>query len=293
MPEATKNYVPRSTGFFVMRETVNDMSLESAVRTTIESDRDFADFDDLRLNLIPDLIDGSFGTKGQYPTSTDQCRGYPRPTINMNFNVETFGSVPSPTFDALMCTPTMNNKVGFDVTVTISTEQAYYEMGNQTIRDLGDTVFQTITFTFAQGSTTVTSSNLDATDQDEGAGKYRVNQIEPNETSPGVYEGVNITTAYSGADVIIDYADTFQFTTFLEYSPAIPLKNFTIEHYNGSGCSNPQGTGSFETVYSLKSASSLSNGDSVWLNAGLSTPPPNGWYILWQVGSTKVLPMVM
>jgi len=281
--EPTNNYVPKVTGFYILRETLNDKTIESAVRTTLAVDRDFTDFDDLRTSINLELLDDQFGNRSYNPTSTNSFRGFPKPTVNMNYAVETFGSAPGPTYQALMCTPTINNKVGFDVSWTIQVECTPYIITNNQGIPEGEPNIQNITFTIAQGNTTVTSCTLDGGDQDEGAGKYRVNEIEPLDLGGGQLQGVQTFVFFNSSTVFL-YYPTELINENLIYTAAQTIYPYNIEHYDGSGCSNPIGTGSFESVYSLKSASSLSNGDTVWLNAGLSTPPPNGWYIFWQSG---------
>jgi hypothetical protein len=266
--EPTKNYVPRVTGFFILRETVDDKTIESAVRTT-GVDRDYSDFDDLRLSCDTQLIDSTFGTQNQTPISSDEFRGFPKPTVYMDYATIKIGGGPYGV-DALICSPTMNSKVGFDVTISVQvTEIPNFDEDGITIK--------TATFTFNEGSTTPDSfTNV----VDLGSGIYQLNSQIPT-FAPTV--DIVVDVGWLGGDVPVYSGDGISYSDVLENDPIPPTYNYDIENFTGLGCAS-LGLGTFQNVYSNFSASSVSEGSTLYTDVGLSNPIPDGWYIFWQIG---------
>ena len=110
MVNPTANWCHPTNDLKMFTETTNDLTIESAVKGT--SGTAYSNFDDLRNNATTALLDSTYGSGAI--TSTNEFRGYPKPTVTATF--EEFAGISS-TANALRVTLSVPVKVGFDISV--------------------------------------------------------------------------------------------------------------------------------------------------------------------------------
>ena len=119
------NYVPKSgdVNMFRTDKSTEDISIESAVVGTNFTNRttnSYNDFDSIRLAVKTAMINDSYGTRYTTPTSTNELRGYPKPTLSYTFLQEIYEPEPGTQIKQLRLTVSLGtNFVGFPITITV------------------------------------------------------------------------------------------------------------------------------------------------------------------------------
>ena len=274
------------TSFYMFQDKdtpVADTSLEYAIRMCIASGirpSRIQYFNNLISN-IPNynLINNLYGTKGGVPTNMGQMRGFPKPTISMNWekiettSIEYFGGHPNKihTYEELWCRPAFNNIIGFAMDITID---VYSQTGATIPPDTGTP--DTAVFTMGIGSSYPTSTTGTAEFSGSGASrKWRLTTLDPFTEEDQVSFLANGTTDYAAYWNGTDSA--YQGT--LSYS----FNQIYLEAYydtsSGSACTSVQ-TGSQKTLYyDPPSGTALVVGSEVWSDTGLTTNLAAGNYV--------------
>lgn len=228
-----------------------DSSLESAIRLTIPigvRPTRIQNFGALVSNVPNyDLIDSTYGIKGSVPSQSTQFRGYPKPTLDLNYEVVETGTYPNLRWQALWCLPTLNNIVGFDVVITLSIFELQEGNGNTTTP---------ATLTIAKGSTVVTSTTgLDA----PTGGKYRLDTAYRQPTNTANISGSIDATVNVSNYFVEDTTYSFNLT----YTAATTVYSRTWFDYSQVGCGGTSSGGGF-TVYTVASPETGGNTDPRW-----------------------------
>lgn len=247
------NYVPKTGSFNMFLPSAGgaeDSSIESAIRLTIPSGvrpTRIQNFGALVSNVPNyDLINSTYGTKGGVPSQSTQFRGYPMPTVTMNYEIIETGTFPNIRWEALWCQPTLNNIVGFDIVISLSVFELQDGNGNTTV---------TPTLTIAKGSTTVTSTTgLDS----PTSGKYR---LDTSYRQPTNTENISGSVVYStNESTYLAEASTYNFN--LTYTPATTIYSRVWNNYSQSTCGGtPSGS---ITVYTTTAPQLGGNTDPRW-----------------------------
>lgn len=273
MAEPTQNYCPKTADLKMFQDSANDKTIASAVKGTHASSTLYSNFDDLRNNCVSALVHNTYGTKGVTPTQTEHFRGYPKPTITLNFEKVTVGTYPSMTYQKLLCKPVLNNKLGFDITVTISVIENDPTDGIDSHDE---------TFTFAAGGTAITSSSLTA----DGSGKYRLDTTYPQPTNVENL-AMQVDNYTAGTDAYFTESDPY--TTTLTYTGATTVYSGSFNNYTGTVCGGA--VGSAITLYTTTAPTTGGTTDPRWSNpakfytdAALTTVAPNASYYLTSTG---------
>jgi hypothetical protein len=256
MAEPTQNYCPKVADLKMMQDVANDLSIASAVKGTHVSSTLYTDFDNLRNNANTDLIHSSFGTVGVTPTESNHFRGYPRPTLDLNYQVIHTGTFPNEQYEFLQVTPTLNGKLGYDLTVSVICDQ---------FKDDSDGALLTssCTFTFNAGSTVPDSFTVAVS---LGGNNYRINTqyVQPGDA----FDIHTETNASTTLDVDLLLVDSDPFITMLEYTAASPVFSHTLQTIDALNCSGAA-SGTDITAYSLDST--LANGSTLYTTNQLTT----------------------
>lgn len=252
------NYVPKTGNFNMFLPVAGgaeDDSLESAIRLTIASGvrpTRIQNFGSLISNVPNyDLIDDDHGTKGSVPSQSTQFRGYPKPSISMNFETATTGVHPLEITQDLVCEPVLNNIVGFDVVISVQVIEEIVSVGIPQIHNE--------TLTIAKGSTSVTSSTLPTFT----GGKRRCNTVYRGSTvQEDITAQAKITTV-----AVSTYHSTTPYSVTLTYTAPPTIYSHTIETFPNASCGF-FGGGTPSTAYSLNSTV---NGAVLYSDALLTT----------------------
>ena len=249
------NYKVPFTGNAQMYDGIQ--SIQQSVRKTLVADTVYTDFDSLRTNCNNALIDGTYGTQNSTPTSSNDFRGYPRPTVDMDFVVEATGTSPAAIYENLVCAPTLNNIIGFDITITVTITEEIASVGIPQIHDE--------TFTFLAGNTSPTSSTLTLV-----GGTYQCNTTyDMPPTTENIDISANLATNSDYYQVGGSIVDT------LAYTAALTVYSHTIQAFPAASCGFNAG-GTDITAYSLDSV--IANGTQLFSNASLTTYYASGSY---------------
>jgi hypothetical protein len=229
MAEPTTNYVPLTASAKMFRDSANDKTIASAVKGTHGSSTLYTTFDNLRTNCNNDLVDGTHGTQGVDPTESEHFRGYPKPTVTMNYEVVDAGT--SPDYQKLLCKPTLNNKVGFDIVVNLD----IYEWTGVGIPP--GTPTRTQQFTISEGNTLITSVSPAWTA--DGSGKRR---IEQTYQQPSTAEDVNVISEFLFAPSNMYLTEATTYITRLLYDTSITVYAHILKTYTQSTCGGTEGS---------------------------------------------------
>jgi len=263
MAEPTVNYCPKTADLKMFQDAVNDLSIASAVKGTHASSTLYSNFDDLRNNCNNQLIHASYGTVGVTPTQSHHFRGYPRPTVDMNYEVVHSGSYPNEETEYLKVTPTLNYKVGYAITIDVICDQYEGDVD-------GTMLTSSCTFTFNAGSTVPDSYTVAVS---VGSNSYRINAqyVQPGDAFD-IYTETNVSTTL---DINLLLAETDPYIVTLDYTAAAPIYTHNVEPWDDLSCSGVGEGGAFN-AYSLDST--LGNGSVLYTTSALTTPIANDDY---------------
>lgn len=261
MAEPTTNYCPTTASFKMIQESANDNTIASAVQKTVPTPTLYDDFDSLRSFCITSLIDTvNGGTQGVTPTSSSDFRGYPLPTIDMDYSVVVTGEDPDEIIETFTCLPTMNNKVGFEVKFRVD---VWEWRGSPPSPDYLEWIF-----TFNSGSVTPDLVTRDAVTQSLTNGRYQLNV--DYEASSGNPENITVITDYiyqsAYAPIIMDSADQNQ---TLYYTPEVIVYLLTdFWKYTVGNCGQSP---SIVLDYYSRDGPTTEVGDTIYSNAAATT----------------------
>lgn len=265
MAEPTSNFVPRTADASMFDAS---KSIENAVKQTLTPTTSYKNFDDLRNNCVVNLIDENYGTQGTTPTTSGEFRGYPRPTVYMNYQVITHSNG-----QTLYGTPTLNNKVGYALTVRLDVEEDKPANENP--------VNNYIDFTISSGATTASAAYSDAlagTPPSTAFG-YRINNTY---IMPSLTEEIRVTTFVDNYTVDV-YDGSQPYNVFLQYTATPTVITYYIQTSTlGDNCGGWIGVEGF-FVYST---ATLANGNTMYSDFALTTTynGGGGWFITNQIG---------
>lgn len=264
MADPTQNFVPKTALLKIIQDATNDKSIASAVKGTHASSTLYSDFDALRSNCQVNCISTTYGgTKGVTPTSSDDFRGYPVPTLYMNYAEYTVGSAPAAITEHLKCTPTLTYKVGFALSFNINVEHVDCNLSTTTVNH---------TLTFNAGSTTP-ATFTGATSL--GGGAYKINTVSPTNGCTVLVTPL----ASSNNSYEIYHTDSLSWSTTLSYTPAQTVYTYLINHKQTGtvNCSSTPATAKSISMYGY--CTQIANGCQVFGDSGLSTYPASAWYV--------------
>lgn len=258
------NLTPTAGNFYMFMDKtspVEDNSLESAIRLTIPSGSRPARIQNFvtLISSIPnyDLINSSYGTKGAVPNSMGQLRGFPVPTVTMNYAVVEVGTSPASRYEYFQCNPVLNNIVGFDITITVSVSEV-----DDTFTEVA---YNEYSFVFLKGSTSPSSVTIPS----DGTGKWKLNSVSPDASTD-----IQVLSSISSGSTLY-YSDSVATYQTLTYYPALVVYSHDLYAYTGTPCGGTLGS-LVDTVYSTSNF--LSNGDVVYANNDLTGTVTGGWY---------------
>jgi hypothetical protein len=268
MADPTANYCPRGvTDLKMMQDTTNDLSIGSAVKGTSSTSTLYTNFDDLRNNATNSMMDTVYNASKITPTNTEMFRGYPKPTTTMDFQKFTDGTYPSAQVEKAYCNPVLNNIIGFDITITVETEE--WPDGDEESQ-----LNYTYTFKFNAGSTTpnLVKRGVTTIYAESGGAEDGYWQINYNNPSGSTYYDFYV------ADTTADhpkYGDT-TWDTSLNYTAPPTVYDYDIDEYENLECSSTV----VDTVHvwSYTQISQIVNGKILYSNSGLTTFHPAGNY---------------
>ena len=298
------NLTPDSGDFYMFKPSgvfTDDSSLESAILKTIASGirpTSIKNFGSL-VSSIPnlDLINDSHGTKGGTPSNMGQLRGYPMPTINMNYVIYTPASAPAQVLSVLRCNPTLNNIVGFDVYISFGVSNDIsethagvaptfsYHYDYPTTGAGGDW------WKINAGSLTPDSSSI----AQNIAGTYTLNYIF---TQPTVQENITVyiptaprvTLDAYPASVLVDSYETIEsgweypITALLPYEDATPVYELTDFYKATAGNCSQLAELALPNIWSY--SNEVVEGDTLYQTSAMTTPITASFGITNRVGAS-------
>jgi len=253
MAEPTQNYVHLTAISKVFQDTANDKSIASAVQKT--GSTLYTNIQDLADNAVLALMNTTHNPSKITPTNLDHFRGYPKPTIDMNWEEVRVGSYPSEQYEYAACLPVMNNKVGFDVVVNVNVREILPDL----TEDDNDHVF-----TFSEGGTSCTCPTLST----DGSGRFILNETyqQPTVTENIVVENTVTSTNY------LTYLTPLTYNTTLNYTAETVAYEITnLNKYLSSSCGSTCPTATRTGFYTTTSAT-LVAGRTIYTDATLTTP---------------------
>jgi hypothetical protein len=261
MADPTANYCPRGvTDLKMMQDTTNDLSIGSAVKGTHASSTLYTNFDDLRNNATNTLMDTVYNASKITPTNTEMFRGYPKPTITMNYEIWPVIDGANTLMYLVADLPMLNNKIGYSLIITASIREERSDTSALLLQ-------HDETFTYTAGSTVPSSST--ATELETGV--YQLTESDPT-ASYDIDATVTITVNREAY-----LADTTPYEeTLLYVADQIYAHLFTP--ITALSCVGTFDVDATTTCYSYDST--LANGTTLYASTAMSSPISNNDYAL-------------
>lgn len=264
MADPSSAYVPRTGDIHIFSTGPFDNAIENAVAGT-SGTPNFTSWDDMRLAADVNLIDGTYGTIGTTPTQTEHMRGYPKTTVNMQYQTDTNSHGVNGTYQDLFCEPILLSSVGYDITINLFiTENP----------DGASPSVHSEWFTIPKGLTTVETSSLTP----DGGDRYQLNTVyqQPTEDSDILMH------CAPGSDEPIAFLPTTpnevsepSYQVVLDYVASAQVYLFNLNVASSTSCSTCVLTTPI-SAYGIYPA--IVQGNNLWTSTALTTEIANGQY---------------